>query len=253
MVRIGLLGCGNIGKLIAAKSGSCCEIVAAYDRHDDRRKAIAEGTGAIACENFSEMFKLDFDVLVEAASISGAQAYAKDALSSGKDLVLLSVGALADPTFRVGLLKAAEEGDALLRIPSGAIMGLDNLKIGSISKLRRLLLRTTKPASVLGCDVAEKQCVYRGPTAEAIKRYPRNINVAVSIALAAETEVEVEIWADPAADSNTHEIFAEGEFGHALMRVENIPCPDNPHTSYLAVLSVLALLQNYNKRLRVGT
>ena len=66
-------------------------------------------------------------------------------------------------------------------------------------------------------------------------------------------EVEVELWADPAVDRNIHEICAEGPFGDAYLRIRNVPSPDNPATSYLAALSILALLRDLSEPIVVGT
>ena len=54
-------------------------------------------------------------------------------------------------------------------------------------------------------------------------------------------------------DTLIHEIEARGPFGDVYIRVENIPSPDNPATSYLAALSILTLLRNLEEPLVVGT
>jgi predicted dinucleotide-utilizing enzyme len=73
------------------------------------------------------------------------------------------------------------------------------------------------------------------------------------MALAAGQEVEVELWADPSVDRNIHEIYIEGAFGDAHLRIRNVPSPDNPATSYLAALSILALLHSLAEPIVVGT
>jgi predicted dinucleotide-utilizing enzyme len=73
------------------------------------------------------------------------------------------------------------------------------------------------------------------------------------LSLAAGQEATVELWVDPAATVNTHEILVRGEFGETQIRVANLPCPDNPSTSYLAALSVLTLLRGLDDSLVVGT
>ena len=63
----------------------------------------------------------------------------------------------------------------------------------------------------------------------------------------------MELWADPAVERNIHEIFANGEFGEIYIRVNNVPSPDNPATSYLAALSILTLLRDLEDPLVIGT
>ncbi len=253
MLRIALLGCGNIGNLIA-RHGEGLTIVAAFDRERSAAERLAARVGARACADFEALLATDHDVLVEAASVQAVAQYAEAALATGRDLVVLSVGALADEALRRRLVDTARRHGNRLHIPSGAVFGLDNLKIGRLSRLDRLRLRTTKPAAALGGEaVPARRLLFRGSAAECIRHYPRNINVAVAIALAAGREVEVEIWVDPAATRNRHEILAAGEFGEVRIDVQNVPSPDNPRTSYLAALSVLTLLRGLDEPLRIGT
>lgn len=44
-----------------------------------------------------------------------------------------------------------------------------------------------------------------------------------------------------------------GEFGKVDIRVVNVPCPDNPATSYLAALSIITLLNDLDNPLVIGT
>ena len=44
-----------------------------------------------------------------------------------------------------------------------------------------------------------------------------------------------------------------GEFGVLNVRVENLPSPENPMTSYLAVLSAIATLAKLTESVWVGT
>ena len=85
--------------------------------------------------------------------------------------------------------------------------------------------------------------------------FPANVNVAASLSLAGigPEKTKVQIIADPNIKTNIHEIIAEGKFGLLKTRVENIPSPDNPKTSYLAALSAIATLKNITDSIQVGT
>lgn len=252
MKRIALLGCGNIGTIISRRAENV-EIVAVYDQLAERRAALAELSGAADCASFDALLAHRFDLLIEAASPEAVRDHAAQAIRAGKELVVLSVGGLADAAFREGLEAEARAREVSLHIPSGAIMGLDNLKVGRFSELTGLLLCTTKSPESLGVEVTRKTCVFRGAASECVQQFPRNVNVAVSLSLAAGRECQVEVWADPGARANIHQIFAEGEFGRVEIKVENVPSPDNPRTSYLAALSVLALIEDYDRRIKVGS
>lgn len=251
-MRVGLLGCGNIGGILA-RHAPPVEFVAAYDRNPERAARIAAHLGARPCASFEEFIAGEFDLVVEAASVEALGSYAGAILEAGKDLLALSVGALAEPAERERLTAIARRRGRKIRIPSGALFGLDNAKIGRISGLDEVLLRTTKPPQALQLDLAERTLLFRGTARECIRHYPKNVNVAVALSLAAGREATVELWADPAAQDNTHEVLIRGDFGRADIRIANLPSPDNPATSYLAALSVLSLLHDLDNPLVVGT
>ncbi len=254
MMQIGVLGCGNIAGIIASRGEAVAQIVACHDRQSDRTAQYAELTGARPCPDAGSLLDADYPLLVEAASAAAVREHLYAALSRAKDVVVLSVGALLDPSFLRGARQIAAAKGCRIHIPSGAVFGLDNIKVARVSRLERLLLRSTKPPRALGMsDCRTRMCVFRGPASEAVKHYPRNINVSASLALAAGMEPEVEIWADPAVSSNRHEIEAQGEFGRVAIATDNVPSPDNPATSYLAALSVLTLLRDLADPVMVGT
>lgn len=252
MIRIGLLGCGNIGHIIARHSGSF-EIRAVYDQVYERAQEIATISGSQAYENFEEFIAADVDIIVEAASVSAVKIYANAVLSGNKDLIIMSVGALADPVFLEEIQNSAIRYGKKIHIPSGAIFGLDNLKIGRISKFRKLLLRTTKSPESLGISADSRRMLFSGKANECIKAFPKNVNVSVAMSLAAGQDTDVELWIDPSVDRNVHELFVEGDFGETYIKVTNFPSPDNPATSYLAALSILSLLEDLNRPVAVGT
>ena len=252
MKSIGLLGCGNVGRIIARQAGGV-SISAVFDVDPKRAQQVGRICRARVCNSFDELMAQKYDILVEAASTTAVRDHALAAIGAGRDLIILSVGALADTAFRQQLEQAATASHGMIRIPSGAIAGLDGLKTAHISPLTSLRLRTTKSPEALDVDATERTLIFRGPAGECIERFPRNVNIAISLSIAANTEAEVELWADPAVTSNIHEVIAEGPFGRLETRVENVPCPDNPKTSYLAALSVLSLLQQLDSPLRVGT
>ena len=251
-VRVGLLGCGNIGRIVVRK-GLGVHIAAVFDKDPARARQMAHESGANAHREFRNFIEDEFDILLEAASVQAVKDYAQSALLKGKDLIILSVGALADLPFRRNLHRLAIANGKHIRIPSGALFGLDNLKIGQLSQLDRITLRTTKNPLSFASDIREKTLLFQGNAKDCIERYPRNVNVAVALSLASGQEVVVELWADPDCRQNTHEVIVMGEFGEASILVKNVPSPDNPATSYLAALSVLTLLKNLSSPFIIGT
>ena len=252
MIGIGLIGCGNIGHIIA-KYQDTFEIRALFDILPEKSHELAAISGGIAYDDFEAFIAADFDIVVEAASVRAARAFAPRILENNKDMVIMSVGALADKDFTAAITETARRNNRKIYVPSGAIMGLDNIKAARITGISHLLLRTTKSPESLGITSAERKIVFAGKSNECIKEFPKNVNVSVALGLAAGTDADVELWVDPAVDRNIHEIFIDGEFGDAYIRVRNVPSPDNPATSYLAALSILTLLRNLDNPLVVGT
>jgi len=252
MIKIGLLGCGNVGRIIATHAESI-QIVAVFDIIPGRAEELAALCHARPYTDFDAFIREDFSLVVEAASVGAVRCYAEAVLQSGRDIVILSGGALADEEFRERLINIARESGRKIRIPSGAIVGLDNLKIGQISPPTKLLLRTTKPPASFGLPITSRTEIFKGLANDCIKQYPKNINVAIALELAAGRDADVELWADPATERNIHEVFVEGDFGDIYVRVRNVPSPGNPATSYMAALSILTLLKNLENPLVVGT
>lgn len=249
-----MLGCGNIAGIIASRGGDYALIQACHDIDIPRMQGFGGRTGAQVCDDIETLLACDFPVLVEAASVQAVRDHLPRALACGKDVVVLSVGALLDQPFQDEVRAEARRSGRRVFVPSGAVFGLDNLKVARVAPFARLVLRTTKHPRALGLGPGEsRRCLFRGPASEAVRQFPKNVNVSAAMGLAAGLEPEVELWADPEASSNCHEIEASGAFGRVSIRTENLPSPDNPATSYLAALSVLTLLKDLDDPLQVGT
>lgn len=117
-------------------------------------------------------------------------------------------------------------------------------------------MTTRKPPTALptGEIVEGEKVLFEGSASDAIKQFPRNINVAIVLSLAGlgPEKTKVKIIADPAVVQNRHLVEAEGSFGNFKLNIENNPMPTNPKTSFLAALSVLSTLQNKGQSLQIG-
>ncbi|WAI01426.1 aspartate dehydrogenase [Methanogenium organophilum] len=250
-LTVGIIGCGNVGNILAQRQNAF-RITAAYDCIPERAQEYSEKYGAKPLSDFSEFLAEPVDIVVEAASVSAVREHAIDVLLSGKDMIILSVGALAEETFRTQLLAKARHLDRKIHIPSGAIMGLDNIRIGQISRVDTLFLKTTKNPKSLGIAEQETKCVFSGTASDCVRQYPKNTNVAISLSLACGCDANVELWSNPGETKNMHEITFAGEFGDAYIRIRNNPAPDNAATSSLAALSILSILENLKNPLVIG-
>jgi aspartate dehydrogenase len=213
------------------------------------REPPAPGTADIATVTTAvELLELRPAVVVEAAGHAAIRAHARDVLEAGVDLILLSVGALADDAFRAALIASAEGGRARLLVPSGAVGGLDALAAARSIGLERVTHTIRKSPSALGLspedDQENEQLLLEGTARTVATAYPANANVVAAIAFAGIglDATRVRVIADPSLSRNVHEIRADGAFGELEVRIVNEPLADNPRSSALAAGSVAAAL-----------
>ena len=182
--------------------------------------------------------------------------YGEQVLRDGIDLLVISIGALADAELYERLETAADAGNSRMLLPAGAIGGIDAITAMRIGGLSSVRYRSRKPPAAWRGSPAEKvvdlrslakpAVLYTGTARKAALLYPQNANVAAAVALAGLgfEETQVELVADPEAPGNVHEIEAEGAAGKFAIRLEGRPSRSNPKTSALAALSVARALLN---------
>ena len=245
-MKLGIIGCGAIGTDVAKAADAMKDIEKIY-LHDIKKTA-DEQLGLLqkkAVVKPVNEFLEDVDVVFEAASQQAVVQYGITVLEAGKDLIIMSIGSLFDDALRKTLENTARKHHRKIYLPSGAVCGIDGVLAASIEKLDSVTLVTTKPPASLGKSVEERTMIFKGTAREAVKQFPRNINVAACLSLAGVgfDETKVEIVADPVETRISHKILAHGRFGRLRAEVENMPNPNNPQSSYMASLSAIATLR----------
>lgn len=260
-MKIGLIGYGNIGRFLLQTVNQNRQIkndkiTVICGRNPEYGQKIAEQYGVQFVQDVKQLLENDIDLVIEAATVDVVKKNAATILKSGKDFLVISVGALADPVFYEQLHFICENTGTRLLLPSGAIGGLDILKAAkSTGQLESVSITTRKsPKALPGAPLDQETVLFSGSAQEAIQRFPQNINVSIILSLAGlgPVKTDVTIIADPKAEKNSHTIVALGSFGKLSLTVENNPMPDNPKTSYLAALSVISTLQNKDELIQVG-
>lgn len=271
---VGLVGCGSIGTVLAhaideGKAGDAW-LVYVYDLKAEKCKKIAgelRGKPRVA-RTFRELIECeDVGLIIEAASQDAVRQYALKALKAGKDLMIMSEGALVDSRLTDKIMSFTRSAKRRVYLPSGAIAGLDGLKAAAMGKIDEVALKTRKPPKGLrGVPYIEEKkidldamveptVIYEGSAEEACRLFPENVNVAAALSLAGlgPEKTMVQVVVDPTIQRNVHEVTVRGEFGTLKVRTENVPSTLNPKTSALAVLSAIATLKKITRHFQIGT
>lgn len=250
--RVGIIGLGAIGKRVLNALQTQHLPQASYAAIDHAPHA-DDFVKEHKLELFTEAQQLiDWkpDLVIECAG-HGAVVHAVPVfLNAGIDVVIASIGALADKSLAADLEQAAESGGARLILVSGAIGGLDAMRSARAAGLDEVLYVGRKPPQAWAGTPAEEEfdldqikvptTIFRGTAAQASIRFPKNANVTAAVALSGVgfDDTQVELIADPTVGKNVHEVNAKGAFGELSIRLINNPLPDNVKTSWLAALSI---------------
>lgn len=199
---------------------------------------------------------VECDLIVECAGQEALVNHAETILTAGIDLLVTSIGALADPQF---LSRLREAGPGRLFLTAGAIGGLDLLASGARNGgYDSVEVTTTKlPGSLIQPWMEQNQSdeisramgpveIFSGPASDAARLFPKSLNVAAAVALAIDdwAVVHMRLIGDPAANLTRHLIEASGPSGEYRFEISNKPSPENPRTSGVVPFAVLRSLES---------
>ena len=226
------------------------------------RKAALDGTkqddalagaarSVVVTDDIDALIAATPDLVVECAGHQAVRQFAPAVLSAGLDMVLVSIGALADDALFDALEMAAKSGRGQMILPAGAIGGIDLLAALALAGDTQVTYRGTKPPAAWRGTPAEKACdlealteaceFFSGTARDAAMMYPKNANVAATLALAGPgfDATQVRLIADPAAKGNAHAFEVESAAGRFSVQVDNSVSSGNAQTSVATVYSVI--------------
>jgi len=251
-MKIAVIGNGAISQYVQAAIAQSRVKLAAMILRPERLGAITVPQGAVVVASVADLPR-DVTHVVDCAGHAGLQQHGPAALASGRDVITVSIGALADDTLLADLEQAARAGNSRLHLASGAIGGLDALRAARAGDLSIVRYVGRKPPEGwkgsraedvldLSVPLTHPQIHFMGNARDAALAYPKNANVAAAVALAGVgfERTEVELVADPGTATNVHEIQAQGDFGSFTFTISGKTLPDNPRSSALAAMSVVA-------------
>jgi aspartate dehydrogenase len=268
MKRLGIIGCGGIAELVLTTLAERLDtpldhvslLVPAQSA--SKAQALLDRTGGKLAAaravhaNVADFIADALDVVAECASHVAVREHGAAILAAGCDLVVISIGALADESLYRRLVIAAAQSGARLVLPAGAVGGIDALAAARLSGLESVVYTGRKPPKawkgtpaekLLALDtLSEPAIFFEGSARHAASEYPFNANVAATLALAGIglDNTQVRLVADPGIARNLHEFAVRSGCGDFTVRLEGRPSPANPKTSLLAGFSVARELIN---------
>ena len=255
-MNIGIIGLGAIGKYVFESleaRGHTIRALLVLPGHVDELATEYPGTTCVA--SVAELPR-GIDLMIDCAGQAALQNHGPRILRSGIDLTTVSIGALADAKLHSELEQAAADGNAKLRLVSGAIGALDCLRAARVGGLHSVVYTGRKPPKSWKGSPAEErldldsltgseQVHFEGCARDAAMQYPKNANVAAAVALAGLglDDTRVKLIADPNVDQNIHEVVAIGNFGEFSFEVRGHALAGNPKSSALAAMSVVSCVE----------
>lgn len=269
MRRVGLLGAGAIGAAVvdAFKEGrvpghALSAILARPHQVDGLRRAL--GDRATVTAEPEAFLAADIDVAVEAAGHAAAMELGPRVVAGGRDLLLVSVGALANPGFRQQLVAAAAQGAARILAPSGGFAGFDGLRALAQMGLTEVTYVSTKPPPAWDGTPGEAEIqrhapdevvvLFEGNAADAARLFPKNANLAAAVAIAGLgfEKTCVKLISNPAVCDIVGSLIARTEVTTLVVTTRSRPTATNPKSSQLVGGSVVAALINAGGALAFG-
>ena len=262
---IGIVGCGAVGKALlkAVEEGKLPVRVAGVTSRTEKsaRELLAAFENPPPYLSLTELIAAS-DLIIEAAGGAVVPSLAQQVFAAGKDLMVISVGALLD---HPEITAESRRTGCRLYCPSGAIAGLDGIKSASVGQITHVTHTTRKPPgglegapylvergiSLLGLQ--EEKEIFSGSAREACRGFPANVNVTAAVSLAGigPDQTRVRILAVPGLPRNCHDIDVEGEFGLLQVHIENVPS-ENPKTGKLTALSIIRAVRDVVDPVRIG-
>src|SRR4051812_49461307 len=209
-IRVAIAGLGAIGRVLARRlvdgvPGIALACIAVRDREKARAWLHEQKIGApiVALEEMPA----HADLAVECAPAAAIEQICRPMLGTGKQVMVLSCGALLP---RPELLELAKFNGGRIVVPTGGLLGLDAVAAAAEGTINSVKMTTRKPPNGLagaphlvknGISVEglnEPKLVFSGTARDAAAGFPANVNVVAALALAGigPDRTMIDIYAD---------------------------------------------------------
>jgi len=265
-MRIAIAGLGTIGRTLARRLADGIPgltLACAAARDEKKARAWLDAQQIDVPIVALDEFPAHADLAVECAPAAVLEQICRPMLGAGKQVMVLSCGALLP---RPELRELAKQTGGRIIVPTGGLLGLDAVAAAAEGKIHSVRMTTRKPPNGLAGAphlvknaisverLNEARLVFSGTARDAAAGFPANVNVVAALALAGigPDRTMIDIWADPAVTRNCHVIEVEADSARFTLAIENVPS-ENPKTGKIVALSIIATLRKLAAPLRVGT
>ena len=150
MISVGLIGCGGIAQDLMTALGNEgpppeVKIVAALVRSGRTEAARQKLAQIEIVETLDQLLAHRPELIAEVAGQQAVAQYGQTVLRNGIDLLVISVGALADASVFDRLKSAAQASRSRILLPAGAIGGIDAIAAMRMGGLSLVRYRSRKP------------------------------------------------------------------------------------------------------------
>ena len=196
VIRVAIAGLGAIGRVLARKlaDGIPGLVLAGAAARDTAKAQAWLDAERIACPLVEpEAFPTLADLAIECAPAPVLERICRPMLEAGKQVMVLSAGALLP---RPELVELARTRGGQIIVPTGALLGLDAVTAAAEGRIHSVRMITRKPPgglagapyleangiSVEGLKAPKR--VFAGTARDGAAGFPANVNVAAALSLA---------------------------------------------------------------------
>lgn len=266
MLRMSMMGLGAIGNgvLDALRDGTLGTIDCPAVLVKRPRPFKTDDTLPVLTHDPDLFFRFKVDLVLEVAGHEAVREHGARILRNGSDLMVTSIGALADQALLDELIITARGAGTRIHLPSAGVGALDILCAAATGGLDEVVMTVRKaPLAWEGTIAAEQHalatlreavCLYDGPVRQGAASYPQNVNISAAVALAGLglDQTRLRIFADPGTDLHVVEIEAKGKFGSFSFREAVVPAEDNPKTGKIVAMAIIKTLRQMVSPLVIG-
>ncbi len=256
MIKLGLVGCGSVGKNICENMNKLLDdyVLYVYDRHLKKRNRMGEISNRIkVCDSIDEILNSDIDFLIESASRSFLKETGASFLKKGISIISLSNGVLVEEDVKRFLIEAAREGNSKIYLP-GTPPGIDTvlaMQVCGVTSAKYKSLRSLKHP--LAQKFGEGD-YFEGNVRQAMQVFKTSLNTSASLAEASlgYNKTEVEVSFHSYVEGYKLQTIVSSEIGDLTVTLEGSLDESSGKFTILAAVSVIALLNKLNSRIVIG-